>query len=69
MASNTLDLTTKSISGSSLSPEERRKLKQQNVFKKLVVQIKEGCNKQICFNHYCRKNIFSKFVKRNHFCD
>jgi hypothetical protein len=59
MASNSLDLS-KSISGSGLSAEEKKKLKQQNAFKKFMVQVKDGCNKQICFNHYCRKNVFSK---------
>jgi hypothetical protein len=36
MASNSLDLS-KSISGSGLSAEEKKKLKQQNAFKKFMV--------------------------------
>lgn len=66
MASNSLDLS-KSISGSGLTPEEKKKLKQQNAFQKLIVQIKDGCNKQICFNHFCRKNIFSKWERNQSF--
>ena len=43
--------------------EAKKKAKLQAAFKKFVAQLKMGCNKQICFNTYCRKNIFSKWFR------
>ena len=40
--------------------EKKRKEKLQAAFKKFIVQIKTGCDKQICFNQFCKKNIFRK---------
>jgi hypothetical protein len=36
--------------------EEKRKQKMQESFKKLVTQIKNGCQKEICFSKYCKNN-------------
>ena len=40
--------------------EKKRKEKLQIVFKKFLVQLKIGCDKQICFNKFCKKNTFRK---------
>jgi Amino-terminal Zinc-binding domain of ubiquitin ligase E3A len=40
--------------------EKKRKERLQTAFKKFIVQLKTGCDKQICFNQYCKKNIFRK---------
>lgn len=40
--------------------EAKRKAQMQNCFKKFVAQVKNGCRKQICFNKFCKKNVFSK---------
>ena len=44
----------------SVEEEAKKKLKIQKAIKQFVQQIKVGCNKQICFSKYCRKNIFGK---------
>ena len=38
--------------------EKKRKEKLQHAFKKFIVQIKVGCDKQVCFNPFCKKNLF-----------
>ena len=40
--------------------EKKKKEKMQAAFKTFVNQLKYGCQKQSCFNSYCRKNIFRK---------
>ena len=40
--------------------EKKRKEKLQLAFKKFIVQIKQGCDKQLCFNPFCKKNPFRK---------
>ena len=42
----------------SVEAEAKKKQKIQNAIKSFIQQIKVGCNKQICFSQYCRKNIF-----------
>lgn len=44
-----------------LDAEKKRKEKLQLVFKKFLVQLKNGCQKNICFNMYCKKNTFRKY--------
>ena len=39
-----------------LTTEAKRKMQMQNGIKKLVTQLKVGCEKDICFSRYCRKN-------------
>ena len=37
-----------------------RAQKMKAVFSKFLGQMKTGCSKEICFNTYCKKNIFAK---------
>ena len=43
-----------------LTEAQRAKEKMQSTFKQLVVQLKQGCKKQFCFNPFCKKNLFGK---------
>ena len=42
--------------------EEIQKILKQNILK-IFNQIKKGCSRQICYNIYCRKNLFCKHSK------
>ena len=41
--------------------DEARKKKQEDI-KRLYKQIKQGCLKDICYNQYCKNNVYGKFL-------
>ena len=47
-----------------MEEEAKKKVKIQKAIKQFVQQIKVGCRKQICFNSFCKKNIFGKWYPR-----
>ena len=50
---------TNEVSG---EKEAERKQKVQALIRKFVIQLKQGCNKKVCFAKFCQKNIFGKSV-------
>lgn len=44
--------------------EEERKRKVKATIKNLFVQMKTGCEKDICFNKYCWKNPFGNLLTK-----
>jgi hypothetical protein len=58
----TIQIETADIKKKSLEKalEEAKKKKQQEV-KRLYLQVKSGCNKDVCYNQYCKNNIYGKF--------
>jgi len=43
----------------------REKAKLQAALKALVVQLKQGCKKNFCFNQFCRKNYLGKLARKS----
>lgn len=51
------------IQSQTQTDQAKAKQKMQAILKKLVIQLKQGCKKQFCFNEFCLKNLFKPVGK------